>query len=169
MKELLSEFVPRVYRFALRLTRNAQAAEDLAQETFLRALRTATPLREPGSLQVWLFRITVNAWRDQQRRGRSLVAQAGLLDEEPTDPARTPEAAAVQREELQRTLQALDRLPDRQREALYLHTCEGLSLAEIADVLGSSTEAVKANLCVARKKLREQLRDLVEELFPARG
>lgn len=169
MQELLSEYVPRVYRFALRLTRHAQAAEDLAQETFMRALRTTAPLRDPRALQVWLFRIAANAWRDQQRRGRSPVARAEALVEEPVGDSRTPQTIALQHEELRRTLAALDRLPDRQREALYLHACEGLSLAEIAEILACTTDAIKASLCIARKKLREQLRDLVEEMFPVRG
>ena len=66
-----------------------------------------------------------------------------------------------ERECLRRALESLQALPDQQREALYLRTCEGLSAAEIAAVLGTSAASVKASICVARKKLREQLRDLL--------
>jgi RNA polymerase sigma-70 factor (ECF subfamily) len=163
---MLEEYVPPVYRFALRLTGDAHAAEDLTQETFLRAWRRRRQLHEPRAARVWLFRIAVNVWQDQLRRGRSRVARAGALppDQPAPGPAADDEAAARERRDL--ALQALAELPDRQREALYLRACEGLSAAEIAAVLGTSADAVKASSCVARKKLRERLRDFFEGLLP---
>src|SRR5207244_7362280 len=82
---LLQECVPRVYRFALRLTHDPHAAEDLTQETFLRAWSQFRHLREPRAAQVWLFRIAVNVWRDQVRRGRSRIARAGSLSADAPD------------------------------------------------------------------------------------
>src|SRR5262245_4386306 len=153
VQDLLERWLPRVYRFALRLTQDAHAAEDLTQETFLRAWRHREHLREPGSARAWLFRIAANLWRDQRRRGRSAVARAELLNVEPADCSRRPEAEASDREDLRRALQALDTLPDRQREVLYLSACEGLPPREIAAVLGISPEAAKASLSLARKRL----------------
>ena len=77
-----------------------------------------------------------------------------------------PLQVAVDREDLQRALGAMDSLPDRQRGVLYLHTCEGLSLADIATVLEISNGAVKTNLSLARKRMRELLADIVTERFP---
>ncbi len=54
----------------------------------------------------------------------------------------------------------MDALPERQREVLYLHACEGFSLAEIAEILSLSPEAVKASLSLARKRMRQKLQDL---------
>jgi RNA polymerase sigma-70 factor (ECF subfamily) len=160
----LEEYVPRVYRFARRLTGDAHAAEDLTQETFLRAWRQRHRLRDPHAVRVWLFTIAANLWRDQLRRGHCRVAQAGSLTEEPPGPASPPDLQAVRQEEMRQVLCAMDALPLRQREALYLSACEGLSAAEVAGVLGTRADAVKANLSLARQKLRHQLRDIFEDL-----
>src|SRR5690348_5337242 len=80
VSDILEEWVPRVYRFALRLSNDLHTAEDLAQETFLRAWRHRERLRDKRAARVWLFRITANIWRDQLRRTRSLVARAGSLE-----------------------------------------------------------------------------------------
>ena len=74
VSNLLEEWAPRVYRFALRLCNDPHIAEDLAQETFLRAWRHRGRLRDERVARVWLFRITANLWRDQLRRNRSPVA-----------------------------------------------------------------------------------------------
>jgi RNA polymerase sigma-70 factor (ECF subfamily) len=163
VSNLLEEWAPRVYRFALRLSNDAHTAEDLTQETFLRAWRQRERLRDPRAARVWLFRIAVNLWRDQLRRGRSPVARAGPLEESEPGHVLPPERLVADQEEVNRALEAMAILPPRQREVLYLSACEGLASAEIAEVLGISAEAAKANLSLARKKMRQQLGDL----FPA--
>jgi RNA polymerase sigma-70 factor (ECF subfamily) len=168
VKDVLEEYVPQIYRFALRLTHDPHAAEDLTQETVLRAWRGRGRLRQPQAVRVWLFRITVNLWRDQLRRGQSRIAQAGPLPDDHAGSTPAPDRQAAGQEDVRRALAALDRLPERQREVLYLNTCQGLSAAEIATILGIHPDAVKASLCLARKKLREQLHDLFEDLFPTR-
>jgi RNA polymerase sigma-70 factor (ECF subfamily) len=160
VNNLLEAWLPSVYRFALRLCSDPHVAEDLTQETFLRAWRQRGRLRDPRAARVWLFRITVNVWRDLLRRRRSPVARAGPLEEAPPCPAPPPERVVGGQEELGRVLEALAELPPRQREVLYLSACEGLASAEVAAVLGISADAAKANLSVARKKLRQQLQDL---------
>jgi len=157
VKKILEEWAPRVYRYALRLCDDPHAAEDLTQETFLRAWRHRAGLREPRAAGIWLLRITANLWRDRLRRGRSLVAQAVPLKDDKPGRTLPPERVAAGREELQRALDAMAQLPPRQREVLYLSACEGLSTVEIATILGIRADAVKANLSLARKKLREQL------------
>ena len=167
MNDGLEAWVPRVYRFALRLCDDPHAAEDLTQETFLRAWRRRGRLRDERAARVWLFRITANLWRDRLRRGRSPVARAGPLDDTAPDPAHSPERLAAGREELARALAALDELPPRQRDVLYLSACEGLNTAAVAAVLGISPAAAKASLSLARQKLREQLPDLFPDSAPA--
>jgi len=166
VKNLLQEYVPRVYRFALRLTHDPHAAEDLTQETFLRAWRRHALLRHPQAVRLWLFRIAANLWRDQLRRGKLRVAQAGPLPEDCVSAATTPEQRVDDQDDLRRALEAMETLPERQRDVLYLSACEGLSAAEISVVLGISAGAVKANLCLARKKLRQELKDLCDARFP---
>jgi RNA polymerase sigma-70 factor (ECF subfamily) len=169
VSDLLEAWVPRVYRFALRLSDDPHTAEDLTQETFLRAWRHRGRLRDARSARVWLFRITANLWRDRLRRGRSPVARAGPLEDAEPARARPPEQRLAGQEDLGRALEALASLPSRQREVLYLSACEGLTTAEVADVLGISADAAKANLSLARKKMRQQLPDLVADPTPAEG
>jgi RNA polymerase sigma-70 factor (ECF subfamily) len=157
LHELLEQHVTPVFRFALRLTGDGEAAEDLTQETMMRAWRNRARLREPQAARVWLFRIAVNAWRDQLRRRKSRPVVH--LDAEPASPGASfdPARDLHRREDVDAALAALDALPARQRDVLYLHACEGLSNAHIAEVLGINTGAVKASLSVARQRIRALL------------
>jgi RNA polymerase sigma-70 factor (ECF subfamily) len=159
----VDQFLPNVYRFALRLVGNRQEAEDLTQETFLKAWRSREGLRDPQATRVWLFAIAANLWKDRLRRKARSPADAEPLDEWFVAGAIAPEREAIVREDLGRALAAMDGLPPRQREVLYLHACEGLALAEVAAVLATSSDAVKASLCEARKRLRRQFRQSEEE------
>jgi RNA polymerase sigma-70 factor (ECF subfamily) len=159
VSDRLEGWVPRVYRFALRLCDDPATAEDLTQETFLRAWRRRDRLRDDRAARAWLFRIAANLWSDWARRGRSPVARAAPLADTAPANALGPERLAADREELGRALAALDGLPPRQREVLYLSACEGLTPGEVAGVLGISVESAKANLSLARKKMRERLID----------
>jgi RNA polymerase sigma-70 factor (ECF subfamily) len=165
VRNLLEELVPRIYRLALRLTNDSHAAEDLTQETVLRAWRRRWLLRNPRAIRVWLFRITVNLWRDQLRKARSKVSRAGSLDDDLASRAPGPHQNAVEQEDLRRAFAAMQDLPARQQEVLYLNACEDLSAVEIAGILGISADSAKASLYLARKKLREQLKDVFQSIF----
>jgi RNA polymerase sigma-70 factor (ECF subfamily) len=165
VRGLLEEHVPRVYRFALRLTGDRHQAEDLTQETFLRAWRGRKRLRDPDALRVWLFKIAVNLWRDRVRRARRAPRPADAPLDDCEGPSASPVEQALQREDLQRALAAIDSLPPRQREVLYLHACEQFSIAQIANVLQVSPGAVKSSLSLARKRMRRELGDLCPDPF----
>jgi RNA polymerase sigma-70 factor (ECF subfamily) len=157
-----AELVARVYRFALRLTGDPHTAEDLAQETMLRSFSNSSSLREPKALRVWLFRTARNLWIDQVRRNLSAVSAAGHDVDGLSAPESVPSTGLETAEAQTRVLAELRTLPPKQREVLYLHACEDLSLGEIADVLQSSVNAVKTNLSLARKAMRLRLKDLFE-------
>jgi RNA polymerase sigma-70 factor (ECF subfamily) len=166
VSDRLEAWVPRVYRFALRLSNDPDAAADLTQETFLRAWRQRDRLRDERSARVWLFRIAVNLWRDQLRRGRSPIARAESGADRAPGHEPPPEQVAATNEELARALAALNGLPARQRDVLYLSACEALTPAEVGEVLGITSEAAKANLSLARKKMRLLLPDVFPESDP---
>jgi len=166
VRGLLEQHVPHVYRFALRLTGDWHQAEEITQETFLRACRHHRRLREPKAARVWLLRIAVNLWRDQVRREKRRPEQVSSSMDEQYSPGTPPEREVTDKEDVQRALEAMDLLPSRQREVLYLHACQQLSLAEIAEVLEISPEAVKASLSLARKKMRQRLSDVCRDRFP---
>ncbi len=152
------EHATRVYRFALRLTGDSNDAEDLTQETLLRAWRRKHRLRQPEAARTWLLRIAANAWRDQLRRAARRLASRSEDSSEPIDED-SPEQILQQREELGEVLLEIDQLPPRQRQVLYLSAFEDLSQKEIARVLGINRSAVKSSLAVARATLREKFID----------
>jgi RNA polymerase sigma-70 factor (ECF subfamily) len=129
--EQLETIIPGLYRFAWRLTGQRDRAEDLTQETLLKAWEKRRQLREEQSLRVWLFRIAA-------------------LDRAPE-----PSQTLGNREEVLEVLKVLEHLPPRQREVLHLSAVEEFRVAEIAEILGISPNAVKVNLCEARKKMRD--------------
>ena len=157
MKNLPVDDIRRVYRFALRLADDHHAAEEIVQETFLRAWKARRGLRNPGASRAWLFQIAANVWRDRLRRARPQAARATPLNDHGPKHLRSPERIVAEREQVEQTIQAMDALPARQRQVLFLSSIEGLSQAEIAEVLEISPEATKASLSLARRAMRRQL------------
>lgn len=155
--EHIEPHLPSVYRFVLRLTQDPHRAEDLTQETFLRAWKNRTQLRDNRAVRVWLFRIAHNLWNDELRRGsRQPRTEHGieqLVDEKASHSADETSLS----EEFQKVVTMIESLPPRQREVMHLSSVEGLSVAEISEVLDLNRNAVKVNLCEARKKVQQAL------------
>jgi RNA polymerase sigma-70 factor, ECF subfamily len=127
----------------------------------LRGWRGRQQLKDPRLARVWLLRIATNVWNDELRRAK-LRTQS--LAEEPPCPRRLATAATGDRENVRLALAAMDDLPPRQRQVLYLATCEGLDNGDVAAVLEISDAAVKANLSLARKEMRRRLKDIYHEV-----
>jgi RNA polymerase sigma-70 factor (ECF subfamily) len=159
VRDLLEQYVPRVYRFALRLARDPHKAEELTQETFLRAWRGRRRLRHLDAARTWLFKIAVNLWRDQIRRAKRSPRRVEIAWDDRASRQTVPEQGMIDEEDVQFALVAMDSLPARQRQVLYLHACEELSIDQIAGVLGITTDAAKASLSLARKAMRRKLKD----------
>ena len=161
-RQLSTEF-SHVFRLALRFCRDRHLAEDLAQETMLKAVRKLDQLDSPDRLRVWLFRILTNTWRDHVRRCNNRPEIAEQV--EPTDARHVPaEETAAQREQLQTALDAMDSLPEKQRAVLHLFAVEGLSLTEIGDALDMQPATAKVNLHHARKAMRKRLPEFAEDV-----
>jgi RNA polymerase sigma-70 factor (ECF subfamily) len=159
MRDVIEVQLPNVYRFALRLAKgDVHTAEDLTQETLLRAFRNPPRATAPKAIRVWLFRIASNCLTDQARRHQRNSQALKRIGSEQTDASISVEKHFELKEEVDQSLRHLDNLPDRQRSVLYLVACEQLSIDEVADVLQVSTDAVKASLCVARARMRHVMR-----------
>ncbi len=141
----LEGYLPLVYRFALQLTGNSHRADDLTQDVMLRAWRSRRSLRDVRATRCWLLRITANCWTDQLRQNRRRE-QEGIEASELAAATISPLQQTVQHEDLQRTMAALHQLPERQRNTVYLHVCEQLSLEDVAAVLSISYAAAKSSL-----------------------
>jgi RNA polymerase sigma-70 factor, ECF subfamily len=157
----LEQHVETVYRYALRLAGRRDLAEDIAQETLLRGWRNQSKLRDRRTARVWLLRIATNVWNDHLRKTRF---QPCTLEAEPPCPRRSPGDASDERENVRLAFAAMDELPPRQRQVLYLVTCEELSHAEVAEVLEIEVAAVKSNLSLARKEMRRRLKEVYESV-----
>lgn len=158
VRETLVAYAPRVFGLIMRMVGHREVAEDLTQETLLRAWRNLDTYRPEGKLRAWLFRIAVNAARDWARRRR--FEPTATLDETADGPALpvaapdTPPDARVRRRETQeRVAGALAQLPDADREILLLRYYGELTFKEIADANGEPLGTVLARAHRALKKL----------------
>jgi RNA polymerase sigma-70 factor (ECF subfamily) len=139
------------------LSGDAAAAEDVAQDAFVRAYRALGGFREEARLSTWFYRILVNE-AQRHRRWRFLRdARSGALDAEPPDPAAPEAGDPALRARISR---ALDRLPRGQREAFVLVHLEGFSVREAAEVTGRAIGTIKSHLHRALRALRSELSDL---------
>jgi RNA polymerase sigma-70 factor (ECF subfamily) len=154
-------FVDALYGMALRLTRRPSDAEDLVQDTYLKAFRAADRFERGTNLKAWLFTILHNTWRNDRRdAGRDPVE----IDSETVEQAQTPanlQATPEQlllRETLDADLQdALDDLPDVFRQAVWLRDVEEFSYAEIAEMLGVPVGTVMSRIARGRRALYQRL------------
>jgi len=167
LEALLERHEARLYRFARRLCRHREDAEDVLQESLLAAARGLPGFRGASSISTWLYTIARSFCIKKRRRSVfapvevSLETEASLAARGLADPARPPdEVLEASRLEaaLERAIAALDRP---YREVLLLRDVEGLSAAEVASVTGLSVPAVKTRLHRARGRLREALAPLM--------
>ena len=159
--DTIEEHLGNVYRYALRLAGRPDIAEDLTQETMLRGWRHRRKLRDPRVARVWLLRIATNLWTDHLRRTKF---RPRTLDAEPPCPRPSPAVVSDDRENVRLALAAMDELPPRQRQVLYLVTCEEMSHADVAAVLNINETSVKASLSLARHEMRRRLKSLYQEV-----
>ena len=143
----------RIFRLALGMLHDRDLAEDVAQETFVRAFRFYTSFRNDAALFTWLYRIALNLCVDVQRKSGRMV---GGLDELPehADPAPTPDRTAEIRELAEHAEAALETLSPNHRAILLLREVEGLSYEEIARVLHIPKGTVMSRLFHARANLQ---------------
>ena len=141
---LFDHYHPSVYRFLYYRTRSQTLAEDLASETFFRALRSMNSFRWQGKdFGAWLMTIARNLTTDHFKAGRTRLEQAtedmGVHD----DATEGPESAVLDALTNEALLGALKELPKEQQECLIMRFLQGLSIAETAQILGRSDGAVK--------------------------
>lgn len=158
-----------LYRYALRLTRDEKDAEDLLQETFLRALRFWGNYQKGTNCKAWLFRIMKNLFLNKVDKNKRNPEPTSIddteewylysqLKESGPDSVRDDPAAIFELKDWSQQIQeAIEKLPEEFREPLVLFDGEGMSYQEIADLLELPIGTVRSRLNRARKKLQREL------------
>jgi len=141
-----------VYRIALRLLGSSADADDVTQDTFLRAWRSLARFRGDSSFATWLYRIATRRCFDLFAAHRPTQT----LDEEQHGPSVDPASTIEQRERLRAITQQIQALPPDQRAALVLREFEGLRYEDIADVLETTVPAIKGRIHRARLALLKE-------------
>jgi RNA polymerase sigma-70 factor, ECF subfamily len=166
---LVTRYTGEVYGLLYRITEDGKEAEDLTQETFLRALKAISKFRGDADLKTWLFRIAINQsknrfrWWKRRKREKTVSLDAPVgdsdtpLSETFSSGTADPEANLLQRERESVLNKALFALPEIFREAVILCDIEGLTYEEIAATLEINIGTVKSRIARGRLELRKKL------------
>ncbi|HPE30307.1 MAG TPA: RNA polymerase sigma factor [Parvularculaceae bacterium] len=164
--ELMSRYKTPLFRFILRYVGSPSDAEDLLQDVFVNVYSKAATYDPAWKASTWIYRIALNKCRDHGRKQRlrrffSIDRRDDDEDShyvaEPTDPGASVESIVARRQELAKLTSAIEQLPHNLRSALVMHSIEGRSQTECAEILGVSRKSVEMLVYRARKALRAQL------------
>lgn len=163
LPEALVSAIPNLRAFAVALCRDANRADDLVQETLVKAWNNRDLFKEGTNLRAWLFTILRNTYFSEHRRLRYQVNYRDSVDT--TNSWQHPEQEGHL--DLQDFLEALGELPPDQREALLLVGAEGFSYEEAAEISGCAVGTIKSRVNRARKRLSDTLQITGSDEFNA--
>ncbi|WP_239004539.1 RNA polymerase sigma factor [Paenibacillus tepidiphilus] len=158
LREMMELYGSDVWHYAFFLTRSREAADDISQEVFLKAYRSAGAYRGQASFKTWLLTITRNtsfSWR----RGSFWRRFLPLGSDGDTRQTRSAETEALGKQYTNRIWELIMELPDKYREVLVLDMREELPVAEMAVLLGVAEGTVKSRLSRAREKIRTAIKE----------
>jgi RNA polymerase sigma-70 factor (ECF subfamily) len=173
--ELAMPYMSSLYSAALRMTRNPADAEDLVQETYLRAYRAFDSFRDGTNLKAWLYRILTNTFINQYRAAKRRPERADLDDVEDLYlyrrlggldaqiAGRSPETEVLERMPDDAVKEALESLPEQFRIAVLLADVEGFAYKEIAEIVDVPIGTVMSRLHRGRKLLQKRLWEYAAE------
>jgi len=174
---LVRRYQSRIFTASFRILSNAEEAEEVVQDTFLRVHQNISKFRKDASFSSWVFKIAHNQCMDilrnrQRKRGFRLLSfdpqsnkpeptedgmEAYTIVSQLTDPGADPSQSLELNEQGTMVIEALKRLTDTQRTVVVLHDIEGFQYQEIAEIVGTSIGTVRSRLHYGRVKLKELL------------
>ncbi|MEG0710888.1 MAG: RNA polymerase sigma factor [Niameybacter sp.] len=161
VEQMIDIHKDQLYRLCLYLEKNKERAEDLFQDTWVKAIEKMTTYDENKTFYPWLTQIAVNTYRDKLRRlkleiKRRCYESQAILEEKKSE-EESVEDQIIHKQELQIVQEALKKLPDKHRLPLVLTMGENMSYKEAADVLDIEEKLVKSRVYEARQKLKKLL------------
>ncbi len=172
-EEQAMEHIDKLYAHAMRKTGNSADANDLVQETYLKAFAAFDQFQQGTNIKAWLHRILENTYINQYRKQQNQPYyspleeledwQLGDAESRTATSSRSAEAEAIDHLPASAVKDALQSLPEDFRAAVYLVDVEGYSYQEVADIMDTPTGTVMSRLHRGRKLLREQLVDYAHE------
>ena len=171
LEQFITEYGGDIYSFCCCLTGSRQEADDLYQETFLRAIEKKQILDAEGNPKSYLLSVAIRLWKNQRRK-RAWRKRIAGMDETGNEMAGTdlqagsessPEHQAVRKEMQTAVRNAVDRLPDKMKVTVLLYYMEERSMEQIADILRIPCGTVKSRLHQARKILEKELEYVLNE------
>jgi len=171
-RKLIGQFRDRVFNTAIGMLQHQENAEDVTQEVFMEVFRSAGRFRGDCSLSTWIYRITVQKSLEHIRSGQrkkrngfnfSLFGKENQVEIAAEAPFYHPGIQLENRERAAILFKAIAKLPVSQQTAFVLHKVEGLSQAEIAEIMNGTVSSVESLIVRARQRLRELLGDYYEK------
>lgn len=162
---LVARYQRRLLRLVLRLLRDPAEAEDVVQETFLKAYRALPRFRGEAAFYTWLYRIALNGARNAILRRRQRGAPHGVAPSQlpaPVPEIGTPESMLLSKQVMLAIDAALEALPLELRTAIVLREIEGLSYEEIAEIMECPLGTVRSRIFRAREAIARRLRPLLD-------
>lgn len=152
-----------IYRFAFKLCLSRSESEDLLQDTFMRLFKELDKGVELENPRAWLYKVVLNLWKNKYNRLKTIQSKSAQV-ERPGNNDQTPETDFIEREKRKLVFDSLQQLPAKERNILTLYH-DGLSYAEIAEVLDMKPESVGTTLSRSIQKFKSQLKVKHHELF----
>ena len=170
LEACIAEYGTAIYSFCRQLTQNTQEADDLYQDTFLKAMELSSKINQTQNPKSYLLSIALRLWKNKKRKysWRMRIAPMHPLSEstgedKETSPEFSPEDQLIKQEETTFVQQAVRRLPERLKMPVLLYYMEDLPVAEIASVLKIPAGTVKSRLYQARNLLKKELEVILDE------
>ena len=162
--DLITRYKNLVYSIILRMTRDSEEANDLAQDVFLKIYRNLGSYSPSFKFSTWVMRITTNHVIDQHRKKRqeTVPLEAHLYDANLADESASPETVCLKRERTRRIQRIVEGLPDMYKIPIVLYHQQGMSYQEISEVTHEPLSKVKNRIFRGRKLLKDGLTRTVE-------
>lgn len=170
LERCIEEYGRDIYSFCKYLTCDTQEADDLYQDTFLKAMELKEKINYQKNAKSYLISIAIRIWKNRKRKyaWRKRIAESGRLEmQKETETAQgredSPEEQVLQKEKLVLVRQSVERLPEKFKVIILLYYMEELSVPQIAETVKIPAGTVKSRLFQARRLLEKELEDVLDE------